>query len=598
MNSKLSKWIGAIKKATRIGLQRFPEAIIFTVLTTITFIVLNHIDQTGNYEENKSIVDILGNIGMVLALGIPAFLVKSVLFERFADRSWAQNKNVRPLTIILIIASLTAYYFTLQGDTDFVTGARYFVLNASLYIMFLFIPYILRRNHFEKYILFVLLRFAVTYLFTSIIVAGFSAIILTIDALFNLSIAGNLLLDVALIASGIFAPIFFLSYIPKYEDNMEQVEYVPFLRILLMYIVMPILAIYTVVLVIYLLTILITMTWPKGTVSNLVLWFSLISTFILFISYPIRELNQWSKQFTRYFPIALIPMLLMMFVAVFIRIKAYGITESRYIVVAVGIWLFATMIYLSIGRNVRNIWLPITFVIILIVAVLSPLNLFAISKYSQNDRLEKILTKYEMIKDGSFVKLPKEQVDKISKSDREQLEAIFTYFNDSHEIKDIRTLPKEFKLTNSIEYFGFEWQGNKYFDETGQTKQFYHNLTKIPVLDVKEYDYVLDFNSYNYENQTINRGDLKVRYLMPDQIVNITKGDIILDAIQIRSAAKEIHLLHKNKTELTQAELSRVFENESFKVTVQFSSIAGMSDEAGTQITVDNVPFYLLINEK
>ncbi len=599
MLGKIAKWFTAMKKSVQSGLQRFPEAIIMAALTTITFIALNHIEQaTFDTDRYDGVVDILGNLGMVLALGVAAFLVKSVLFERFRDKIWANHVISRPLSVILILALLTTYYFTLQADTDFVTGARYAALSASLYLIFLFLPYFWRRAHFEKYVLFVLLRFAITYLFASIIVGGFSAIILTIDALFPINIAGQLLPDVALVAFGIFAPIFFLSYIPKFEEDMEPVEYVSFLRILLAYIVMPILAIYTLVLIVYLLSILISTSWPKGIVSNMVLWFSLISTFILFITYPIREMNRWTTLFWRFFPMFLIPMLLMMFVAVGIRINAYGVTESRYIVVALGIWLFASMVYLSIGRNIRNIWLPITFVIFLIVSVFSPVNLFFVSKDSQNDRLEKILSKYEMLENGKFIKLPKSEIDKISESDREQIKAIFSYFYENHDVKDIRSVPSEFRLANSMDYFGYIWYGNQFYDETGKTQSYNHYLKSVEIVDVENYDSFIDFNNYNGENKTFKIGDLQIEYVSMSQNLRLTKNEVEIGNIEVRELAKEVHKKHKGKDQLSLQQMTSVFENEEVKLNIQFTSIFGMSDAAAKEITVDSASFYLLIDRK
>ena len=53
----------------------------------------------------------------------------------------------------------------------------------------------------------------------------------------------------------------------------------------------------------------------------------------------------------RYFPKAILPLIVMMFISIGIRINAYGLTENRYYVVALGIWAFLVMIYFAFGKN-------------------------------------------------------------------------------------------------------------------------------------------------------------------------------------------------------------------------------------------------------
>jgi len=47
-------------------------------------------------------------------------------------------------------------------------------------------------------------------------------------------------------------------------------------------------------------------------------------------------------------PKAIIPLLLVMFVCVGIRVNAYGVTENRYFAIALGVWVLVVMVYLAL----------------------------------------------------------------------------------------------------------------------------------------------------------------------------------------------------------------------------------------------------------
>lgn len=69
-------------------------------------------------------------------------------------------------------------------------------------------------------------------------------------------------------------------------------------------------------------------------------------------------------------PKVILPLLLLMFFSIGIRIKAYGVTENRYYVIALSLWVFGVMIYFSLVKKFKNILLPVTLSIIIFISVL------------------------------------------------------------------------------------------------------------------------------------------------------------------------------------------------------------------------------------
>ena len=85
---------------------------------------------------------------------------------------------------------------------------------------------------------------------------------------------------------------------------------------------MPIITVYTAILYVYFVKILITLQWPVGMVAHLVIWYSIISTGVIFLISPLIEGNKWVKNFIFWFTKLVIPIMIMMFVSLGIRINA------------------------------------------------------------------------------------------------------------------------------------------------------------------------------------------------------------------------------------------------------------------------------------
>src|SRR5690606_32311453 len=155
---------------------------------------------------------------------------------------------------------------------------------------------------------------------------------------------------------------------------LEHEDYSIVLKVLLLYIVIPLLTAYTAILYIYFIKIIISWEWPIGLVSHLVLWYALIVTAVLFLITPMRDENKWANIFSKWMPIIILPILIMMFISMGIRINAYGVTENRYYVVVMGLWIFGIMVYYSLVKKPLNILLPTTLAVIALLSVLGPLS--------------------------------------------------------------------------------------------------------------------------------------------------------------------------------------------------------------------------------
>ncbi|NMM62840.1 DUF4153 domain-containing protein [Clostridium sp. P21] len=577
---KSLKYIKNILAGLYLSLKRFPLTMMFSFSVFLTLILISE----TNFKENT-----LTRLAMVLALEIPISLCIKLFFEKFKE------KNIYKLTSAYLcgILLLPLYYFLFLRDLGMVSVTRYAAISISLYLVFLFLPYFLKKDQFEMYVITVFTGFFITVIYSIVLYSGLSAILFTIDKLLGIRILGKIYYYTWLFVVFIFSLSYFLSGIPIKHEEISVKSYPNLLRILLLYIVMPLLSAYTLILYIYFVKIIITANWPIGLVSHLVLWYSVIVTIVLFFITPIKNHNPWQNNFLKIFPKIIIPLIIMMFISIGIRINAYGLTEKRYFVLILGIWLFFIMIYLAFSKTIRNILIPFTLSIVVLISVFGPLSSYSISKMSQNNRFEKILLKDNMIKNGKIQSSPN-----ISKEDKSEISSVLDYFNKNHNLAEVRYIPKGFKLDDMNNVFGFSFVPQSYGSYMGYFNFIRNQSEKC--IDITGYDYLFNMRSLEGGPNTSN-SSINASYNYETSVIKLNyKGNQIYSK-NLSSFAKDLidkYGMLSKENELPPEEMTLTEENEKIKVKFIFLNISGNRNDPNNNINAKEINFYMLVKIK
>lgn len=564
------------------SLQRFPETLLMCAATVTVLIFLVHGKPGTGMEFGES----LERLAAVLALGIPLSLCIKVFFER------ASFLKI-PLRILIYIAAaagLALYYFFLLKDFGMVSMSRYVAVSLALYLAFTFIPYFYRRQNYELYVIKLFISFLITYLFASILYGGLSAILATINYLFSANISEKIYIDIWLIVAGIFAPAFFLADIPESDRELEPESYPKVISVLLSYIVMPLILAYCAILYVYFVKILVTRQWPDVMVSHLVLWYAIISTLVIFCIHPLRRSSQWIKTFISYFPKLILPLLGMMFVAMGIRVSAYGITENRYFVLVAGLWVTGSMLYLIFSKRPRNVFLPATLALVAILSVYGPWSSYSVSVCSQNRHFEKIAAEHNLIQDGKIVK-PTAGLPEIA---RREISSIILYFDRYHGLDCLRALPDGFKTDRMEALFGFplyeyEFPGNRevYFHYALDDKEAYW--------DISGFDYFMQFSP---AGQRYRADDFEVIYSPEDHELEIMLQGEEIYSQNVAEIAIELHRdnIGKSKELFPKDEMTFIDRRGNLELLYAFKVIGGWEKSASGELHVDFLEFYLFVS--
>lgn len=566
----------------RKSVERFPITILVSVILTIVLIYLVENNSTLTIESRER----LGRIAMVVGMGIPLSLVIGLFNERF-EKSPILKWGLYGLGGIVLFL----YYTFLLQDFRMVEITRYI---ATMIFLVIVVFYILKIKHDVNYEVFVIKIFSgifLTILYCGVLFGGLAAIYATIEGLFDVNIKEELYLYTFFIVVFIFGVTMLLSKIPEKDEDFLDYNYARSLKVLLAYIVIPLISIYTLILYAYFVKILVEWEWPRGLVSHLVIWYSAISVGVIFLITPVIEENKVAKLFRTIFPIANLPILLMMYISIFQRINQYGFTENRYYIVIFGLWITGMMLYFIIKRPLKNIFIPISLSIIVLLSVYGPVSSYSISKWSQNTRFNNILESNNMIQNGNIVPNPQLEIEA-----QRQLNSIVNYFISSHDVYDLKALPDEFEIGKMEDTFGFKYEpyypgidGDQYFG-------YYLDIYDKPI-NIDGYDYYVQMSSWR-ENETLV-DTLSMSYNRGNKTLSISENSLELISVDIGEMALEVHSKKEfdfeGKNIVSLSDMTFDEENQNIKVRLIFTNINGRFVKATERIEVENAEFILLI---
>jgi len=421
---------------------------------------------------------------------VGAFIGMLVQFcsERFPEIK--AKRTVVYVAAILLIGGYWLILWPIPGLSAEIT-VRTLVAVFAMLCAVLWIPSFRNPTDFNEVALVHFKSLFTSILYSAVLSAGISAIIATVDTLlFNVD--EKAYLYTLSFIWVMFATLYYLALLPKFnsvaEQDLEVREkartYPKFLEILVSYILIPIAAVYTLVLLAYFVKILVTWHWPSGQLGPMVLIYS-AAGIVLFVLASLLS-NRFAYWYCRIFPKALIPIVIMQLISVGIRLNAYGVTESRYYVALFGLFSIVSGVILSIKPVGKNSLIALLAAVFAIFSVIPPADAFTVSRNSQIARVEKILQAEGILADGKLT--PRANASEYTKVETTN---ILTYLDRSSSLKYIEWLPADFSIYSDMEQvLGF---GPTYPD-WGKFEYFYATVDGEKPVDVS--GYAVCFNAH------------------------------------------------------------------------------------------------------
>lgn len=498
MNTKFQEIFSKVQNAVL----RFPLVLLMSTFMMVASNVL--IDN--NFTVDSEFIWI--KLVIVSGLGISLMFALKILSQRMNKGIWGELAG---------ILFLIGFYFILpKKEESFTEFYAYLLIPVYVmsHLLVSFAAFAKREyseRHFWQYNKSLFVNFFLTLVFTGVLTGGVLLAFLAVDNLFRVGFQEDLYgrIFVSLLIFG--STVIFLLFNETGLDFLEKEDNYPVvLKFFTQYVLIPLLFIYAVILYFYSGKILLNWELPRGWVSYLVLAYSLVGILALLLVHPLKEIHtkSWVKMFSKVFYFTLIPLIVLLFTAIFTRVLEYGYTEPRYYVLLLAVWLSSVVLYFIFRKNSTIKFIPISLFCFGVFALIFPyFNAFSVTKNSQKNELEKILTDHNLLVNGK-IDFKKEVQDSVINqiidkyeflADRSQKE----YLNEFLDEK----MQAEFKDKGYWDLY--QKFTNKKISPDSYQSEYLNLVSHKSIYPVGNYDYII--NLINNRKNTIRIGNDSIR---------------------------------------------------------------------------------------
>jgi hypothetical protein len=408
-----------------------------------------------------------------------------------------------------------------------------------------------------------IIQLFISVIFAQILMAGLSLAVLSLKELFKMNIDGKVFGDISVITYVLFGGIYFLANVPDKTEKYKQIyNFNKFLKVLGLYILLPILAIYSLILYVYLAQIMVKWQLPNGYVSTLVSVLGLGGFLTMLILFPLRiEKNKVTIFFSKYFPILLLPLLILMSVGIFRRLGDYGMTINRLYVLILNIWLYGICLYIFVSRARHLKWIVISFATVLLISSVGPWSVYHVTKRSMLKEIGQMLSESRLLKDGKVIdnqdksiKLDPKVSDQLSEdikyiSNNYGIEKLQSFFSQSIKNETLSEISKLLGISNlPVKNTNF----NVWLERKG--------TSALNTENYKSFLYLPSF--WNRKNDTILTNNQMYILLKNSNLLVISKkGQFSPFTIPLKPKLKEIIQTQKTKSSFSIEEMTITTNN-------------------------------------
>jgi hypothetical protein len=399
--------------------RRFPFVLVVGALAAAAAIIM--VEPGGER-------DLIERVLVAATLGLPLFIALKVAGEQSRHRGRSEL-----LLTALGLATLTALAARWTRWSEPVQLGRYVQLSVAFHLLVAVAP--VRRGSeraaFWEYNSRLFERFLLTTLYSVVLFAGLALALLALDKLFDVDLPRAAYARLWCVIAFVFHTWFFVAGVPRDVGALAGARQYPRgLKAFTQYVLIPLVALYLVLLTAYLAKVLVTWEWPSGWIGWLVSSVAVVGTLALLLVHPVagEAGDRWVTTYARGFYLALLPAIVMLWLAIWQRVGQYGVTERRYFLIVLSVWLtlIAVQQLVTRSRDIRVI--PASLAAVALLTVAGPWGAYRVSERSQVGRLARLLERHGALVEG---RARPTAVD-VPADDRREISAALRYLADTH----------------------------------------------------------------------------------------------------------------------------------------------------------------------
>lgn len=598
---------------------RYPLTVVLLAAAMLSNTISLAIEESDPY----------GKLLITFLLGALISAVLRLVYERFFTKP-----AVRFLFLGATVLLTFLYYLCIRNaDWNTQITVRTSVIMFILMIAFIWVPVIRSRYNFNDSFMAVFKGFFMSLLFHGVMYLGIVLIIGATNQLL-IEVDAKAYIHSANILFVFFAPFYFLSMIPYYPGKREQYadmegeQQLPetpdaetklpikeeligdeitkekkelsvkegktegkkeptakeealvkaitparFLEALISYAIIPITAVFTIILLLYIITNITGEFWSDNLMEPLLVIYSITVIIVYILASTIH--NAVAGYFRKIFPKVLIPVVLFQTVASILKIRDVGITYGRYYVIMFGIFATVAGILFCINPVRKNGLLAPVLIILSVISILPVTDAFTVSRSVQIKRLENTLRRNDMLNGDTLT--PKSN---LSERDEKTIISSVEYLNRLDYTKDISWLSGYRKTYDFEKVFGF----SIYADMPKQMTYISIVRDQSSPIPVQGYDFI----AHMYGKS----GEENVSYTL--------EGDTY--TLRDASTSKDVAIiLEKNGIEINRIDMTKIYNGftdstESEVKTTQELTFTSSNPYSTLTVIIENFYGYIESN--
>ena len=477
-----------LTQGIRLSASKYPISILMAALAAL---VLIHITRTEvqNSEELLSYV-----FGFCNGISI-FFAIHTALNQKSLSGAIKGSLLLLGLVLVWLIVRDIKYHVIDQPEQLLVMRIFGYGLLSHLAVAFLPFTGNFKINAFWQYNKSLFIRAFTTVLYTGVLYAGLSGAILAISELFDVDFGAKIYAYLFFVMALPVTVMIFCAGVPDHIEELESSTDLPNgLRIFVQFILIPLVVLYLLILYAYMAKILFQWSLPQGWVTILIMVFSVLGMLAMLLVYPYQHQkeNAWVRWYTKGYYVALIPLLILQYVAIFTRIGDYGFTAPRWAVVAITVWLTWISIYNVFFKGRNIVLIPMTLFAVTVLFLFGPLSYKSISTRSQTAKIQRLLVTLNLVKNG---KLQVYKDNPKTDSLMGELYSATNYLNRNCEITGLEPYlhyPTESEIKKNVD--------SAFVAYTNRTKELEYNRTKRSAIRDILNDQLSKYNIHDYDN--------------------------------------------------------------------------------------------------
>lgn len=533
----------------------------------------------------------------------------------FALKMLSQRIGKELLLQVCGIVFLIGFYYILPDKKNSFTEVYAYIIAVTALLSHLlvsFVPFLEkdRELRFWQYNKNLFINIFLTAIFTGVLTGGVELAILAVDKLFDFNFHDRIYRDTFFVLAILGSSFIFLLFNDKGLNNLEKDGTYPVvLKFFTQFILIPLLLIYVTILYFYSVKILINWQLPRGWVSYLVLAYSIVGILALLLVHPLKEENakSWVRIFSKAFYYTIVPLIVLLFTAIFTRILEYGYTEPRYFVLLLALWLLSIVVYFIFNKKATIKFIPVSLFLFGAFALVFPyLNAFSVAKRSQKTELMNILNQHQLMSAGK-INFQKKVTDTV----RNEIADKFEFLAERKQSEFLSTLLNEkdqAELTDNIKngtFYSINYDiQNKFSDVNVTVKNRAYEMNRLVLIrkeqavEIGNYQYLFFFHRYSRDPQQLNNDQFE----LTDQLTEKSSLKLSLNSQEeIDFGPQIIKLFEKNKNKKGNVlipEIAMESDLGKYHVKLIFSEITRekYSENDNASIYYENV--YILIKLK